>query len=208
MAGGRWRSLTRGMGTTPLPAGTGEAGLAIRGGGQGHSSAHGGDAQPVTRSLGGGPAGRASAPTPSHGEPAPARHRQRRSPPEGHLAGQRQGRQGQPPRMAACGHAAGETQLSLVLSSWRATPDSGGSLSCSLRCSSPASSTVHGGTRRAVTCTGGRWWTCGNAEQRTLNPRVHVLSPRTACLADPSERAVARSGSTDRRSCPSPLRPV
>lgn len=40
-----------------------------------------------------------------------------------------------------------------------------------MRCSSPASSTVHGGTRRAVTCTGGRWWTCGNTAQRTLNPQ-------------------------------------
>src|SRR5262249_46682910 len=47
-----------------------------------------------------------------------------------------------------------------------------GSLTCSLSCSSPASSTVHGGTRRAVTCIGRRWWTCGNAGQRTLDPRV------------------------------------
>ena len=46
-----------------------------------------------------------------------------------------------------------------------------GSHSCSFSCSSPASSTVHGDTRRTVTCTGGRWWTCGNAGQRTLNPR-------------------------------------
>ena len=46
-----------------------------------------------------------------------------------------------------------------------------------MRCSSPASSTVHGGTRRAVTCTRGRRWTCGNAVQRTLNPRVRGSSP-------------------------------
>jgi hypothetical protein len=58
----------------------------------------------------------------------------------------------------------------------------GGSLRCSLRCSSPASSTVHGGTRRPVTCTGGRRWTCGNAEQRTLNPQIRVWS---ICLTVP-----------------------
>jgi hypothetical protein len=33
---------------------------------------------------------------------------------------------------------------------------------------------VHGGTRRAVTCIGGRRWTCGNTGQRTLNPRVRA----------------------------------
>jgi len=42
--------------------------------------------------------------------------------------------------------------------------------SCSLSCSSPTSSTVHGGTRKTVTCTCEHRWTCGNAEQRTLNP--------------------------------------
>jgi hypothetical protein len=51
------------------------------------------------------------------------------------------------------------------------------SLSCSLSCSSPASSTVHRGLRRTVTCIGGRWWTCGNAEQRTLNPWVRCSGP-------------------------------
>src|SRR5215469_13980807 len=49
--------------------------------------------------------------------------------------------------------------------------------SCSSSCSSPASSTVHRGPRRPVTCTGGRRWTCGYAEQRTLNPRVRGSSP-------------------------------
>ncbi len=43
---------------------------------------------------------------------------------------------------------------------------------CSFSCSSPASSTVHGGSPRTVTCTDGHQWTCGNAEQRTLNPCV------------------------------------
>jgi len=49
--------------------------------------------------------------------------------------------------------------------------------SCSLSCSSPRSSAVHGGTRTTVTCTGIRRWTFGYAEQRTLNPRVRGSSP-------------------------------
>ena len=43
---------------------------------------------------------------------------------------------------------------------------------CSFSCSSPASSTVHGGSYRPVTCMGGRRWTCGNTEQRTLNRKL------------------------------------
>jgi len=43
-------------------------------------------------------------------------------------------------------------------------------------------STVHGGSYRPVTCMGGRRWTCGNTEQRTLNPRVRGSSPwRRTC---------------------------
>src|SRR5216684_301367 len=37
----------------------------------------------------------------------------------------------------------------------------------SLSCSSPASSTVYGGSRSTVTCAGGRRWMCGNVGQRT-----------------------------------------
>ncbi len=54
------------------------------------------------------------------------------------------------------------------------------SLSCSSSCSSPASSIVHGSTRRAVTCTDGRWWTCRNAERRTLNPPFPIHAAPTA----------------------------
>jgi len=53
---------------------------------------------------------------------------------------------------------------------------------CSFSCSSPASSTVHGGSYRPVTCMGGRRWTCGNTEQRTLNPQIRVWK---ICLTVP-----------------------
>jgi hypothetical protein len=62
-------------------------------------------------------------------------------------------------------------------------------LSCSLSCSSPASSTVHGGARRAVTCMDGRWWTCGNAEQRTLNPLGVSSGPARPPCADLPKRS-------------------
>jgi SRSO17 transposase len=66
---------------------------------KGTTSAHAGDAEPVTRSLGGGPkrAPRARLPHPA-GEPAPARHRLRRPDPAGDLAARHQGHQGQPRR--------------------------------------------------------------------------------------------------------------
>ena len=63
---------------------------------KGTTSAYAGDAQPVTRTLGGGP-GRPPArlPRPA-GEPAQARDRQRGPGPAGDLAAGHQGHQGQP----------------------------------------------------------------------------------------------------------------
>jgi hypothetical protein len=55
------------------------------------------------------------------------------------------------------------------------------SLGCSLCCSSPASTAVHGGAYTTVTCTGGLRWTYENAGQRTLNPRpaCWITRPRS-----------------------------
>ena len=61
---------------------------------KGTTSAYAGDAQPVTRTLGGGP-GRPPRPA---GEPAPARHRPRRLRAAGDLAAGHQGHQRQPHR--------------------------------------------------------------------------------------------------------------
>lgn len=81
--------------------------------------------------------------------------------------------------------APGETMTAGQKQAWRPTSClPAAKVSCSLSCSSPASSTVHGGTRRTVTCAGGRRWMCGNAERRTLNPRVRRSSPGRCTRSD------------------------
>ena len=81
--------------------------------------------------------------------------------------------------------APGETMTAGQKQAWRPTSClPAAKVTCSLSCSSPASSTVHGGTRRTVTCAGGRRWMCGNAERRTLNPRVRRSSPGRCTRSD------------------------
>src|SRR5215467_327227 len=99
-------------------------------------------------------------------------------------------------------------------------------LSCSLSCSSPASSTVHGGTHRTVTSMGGLWWTCRERKQRTLNlrslqpwslhpsppdwqfPRIrcHQATQAGQLLPAPSSRPRGASGAVNRSSSPESVR--